>query len=741
MFFIRIAASFISLIILLTPSVSAAYTTNAPATAGPPDPRFGAIETYDAPSAATDLGAGWTRIPFRWAQMQPTGTHEWLAPISDEALALELSQGRQPVGLVITTPNWATDTGIGAGVPYGLRTGHNDPNNLWANFLRELVTTYAGRIDHWIIWNEPDVWDAGHAGYTWGGSVEDFLQLQRVAYLVIKAANPSATVIFSGTSYWWDVAFGRSLYFQQYLDALVKDLSAPGNNYYCDAVALHIYFRPDFVYSITALYHQLMREHGFDKPIWLVETNAAPSLDPQMPVPNAQFAITLDEQAAYIIQAFAMAIAGGATHIGVFKMVDTPTDQVANPEPFGLVRSDGSRRQAFATYRVATTYLAGFQGGQLEQRSDVSIVTIPRASGTTTVLWTRTPSAATVQIPAHTGSAVLVDMWGNRRVISASGGAYTVSLPGAMCTHGPPCIIGGSPYLIVEGQVDAAPPPAQPPGPGGESQAEATGEPQPDDDQESVHSPVTPTPLPEYSVNLRPVEIKGAKDIWHRRALPGYQIELVTGPPFHLYRLNVVNETVTQAQRSLRPMTIDPEELDSITESQPLTPTMTTLYNRRNLTPYTITGLFERVAHYFQDRPSSPACDTQVTVQLDGDWAFPRRIVEGWTDDCRAEGEPSWMSVIAFATLTPTPTKAHTPTATASPMSSPTASLTATPPMPPTATPTLTSSPIPPASQTPQVSGAVSGRSAPLWIVALAGVMVVGAVLLRRNGIKNKRKR
>jgi len=726
----RLITLLAGLAILLTPTLSVAAEHKAPTMTGPPDPRFGAIETYDAPGTAFELGAGWTRIPFLWARMQPNGSHEWLPPISDEDLSREIAQGRQPVGLVITTPGWATDMGIGPGVPYGLHTGHNDPSNLWANFLRTLVTTYAGRIDHWIIWNEPDVWDPAHPGYTWGGSVQDFLQLQRVAYLAIKEANPNAAVIFSGTSYWWDAAYGRDLYFRRYLDALVQDLSAPGNGYYCDAIALHVYFQPDFVYSITALYHQLMREHGFDKPVWIVETNAAPSLDPQMPAPNGQFAITLDEQAAYMIQAFAMGIAGGASRIGVFKMIDTATDLVANPEPFGLVRADGSRRPAFNAYRVATTYMAGFQSGQLEQRSDVSIVTIPRASGTTTALWTRTPSPATVQIPARAGSATLVDMWGNRRVISAAGGVYSVALPGASCTHGPPCIIGGPPYLIVEGIVDAAPPPAQPPAPptsAGDAEHQAGSE------QEGQDPPAilpTPSPMPEYAVNLRPIEMKGARDVWHKRALPGYQIQLVTGPPFHLYRLTVVKDTVTEARRSLKPLTVDLDDLDKVRAGSPLSATMTTLYNRRDLSRHTVEGLFDQVTRYYEARPTAPACNTQVMVRLNGDWAFPRRIVESWDDDCPADGEASWTAVVAFATLTPTPTQVPTLTATAPPTPSSTPTATTRPTR--TATPSL--SPTFRASPTAIPPRANSGSGTSLWMILLAGGAIVGTLLIRRNG-------
>jgi hypothetical protein len=730
-----------ALCIALTNLLASTPSAAAPPSAGPPDRRFGAVETYDASAAATEMGVGWTRIPFLWAQMQPSGTHEWLLPISDEALALEIAQGRQPVGLVITTPGWATDMNIGPGVPYGLYTGHNDPNNLLGNFLRQLITTYAGRIDNWIIWNEPDVWDSTHPGYTWGGSVADFLQLQRVAYATIKEANPGATVIFSGTSYWWDAAYGRDLYFRRYLDALIQDGNALGNNYYCDAVALHVYFQPDFVHSITALYHQLMREHGFDKPVWIVETNAAPSLDPQMPAPNARFAITLEEQAAYVIQAFAMGIAGGATRIGVFKMIDTPTDLAANPEPFGLVRADGSRRPAFNAYRVATTYMAGFQGGQLEQRPEVSIVTISRSGGTTTVLWTRTPSPATVQVPAHAAAATLVDMWGNRQAISASGGVYTLQLPGASCTHSAPCIIGGPPYLVVEGQVDTAPPlPAQPPPPAtaSEGQLETSSEQDTDTAQESVYVPPTPTPTPwpAYSVNLRPIEMKGARDVWNKRALSGYQIQLIAGPPFHLYLLTVVDRKVTEARRSLEPLPINPDDLDRLEESaSPIT--MTTLYNRRGLAPYTVEGLFDRVTRYYEERPT---CDTEVTVQLNGDWAFPRRIVERQADDCQADAAPSELTVVAFATLTPTLRAVGTTAQDEA--ASPTVAASLAPPTVPviaTATSLPTPTGISSHSATPAAPSTSSDGISYTWLLPFAGVVAIGAFLIWRNGKNVKR--
>jgi len=431
---------------------------------GPPDRRFGVIESYDAPAAATALGAGWTRIPFRWAEIQPTGNQEWIPPISDDALAAEIAAGREPVGMLVTTPAWATDLSIGPGVPLGLHLPHTNPDNQWATFVRQAVGRYAGRINTWIIWNEPDVWDPNHPGYTWGGSVEDFLQLLRVAYVTAKETNPNAVILFPGTSYWWDAAYGRDLFFHRFLEALVRDGNAVGNNYYFDAVALHLYFQPENIYDIIGLYHNLMRGYGFDKPIWLVETNAAPSNDPARPVSNPRFQVTLEDQATFIIQTFALAIAAGASRIGVFKLIDTPGDIAANPEPFGLVRADGSRRPAFTAFQVAATYLAGFTRGRLERRDEVAMVVVERQGGRTTVVWSRSPSPQTVVVPAQAASALVVDQWGRRRWVNAQAGGYTLSLAGASCTNPAPCLMGGPPLLVVEGAAPA-PPAAPPPAP------------------------------------------------------------------------------------------------------------------------------------------------------------------------------------------------------------------------------------------------------------------------------------
>lgn len=417
----------------------------------PPDPRFGAVEAYEAPDQATLAGVGWERILFWWYQLQPNGPEDWNDQyFPDEILDRERAQGREVVGLLNNTPHWATDGDPLRGVPRGLYLPHDDPNNLWAAFVRRIVSHYAGRIDHWIIWNEPDVWDEEHVGHTWAGSVEDYYQLLKVAYLAAKEANPNCVIHLTGLTYWWDWVYGRRQYFERFLDVIAQDPTAPEHNHYFDVVTLHIYFKPQTVYEIVSFFRQAMQEHGLDKPLWINETNAPPSHDPSRPVDDPRFVISLDEQASYIIQAFALGLAAGVERIAVYKMIDKPGDVHANPEPYGLVRADGTLRPAFYAYQVVTTYFASARQASLVRRGEIDQVTIDRGERTTTVLWNRSPVTQTIAVQAIAPQAILVNKEGETRTLTVDNGQYVLTLRGALCSDPSGCFIGGSPLLLVE---------------------------------------------------------------------------------------------------------------------------------------------------------------------------------------------------------------------------------------------------------------------------------------------------
>ncbi len=430
---------------------------SAPATQGV-DWRFGVIESYESPADAAALGAAWTRVRFQWADVQAGGPGTWTPTVSDSQINGEINSGRAVIGLLIGVPGWASD---GNGLPNGLWLPHDSPENSWANYVREAVTRYDGRISHWVIWNEPDVCDPSAPGHTWNGSVRDFFQLLRVAYVTAKQVNPNVTIHLGAMTYFWDFTCGQEQYLTRLLREITADPDAAANNYYFDVATAHLYFQPNTIYDVTQAFYGMMGAFGIWKPVWLVETNAPPINDPAWPVPNWTLSVTQDEQAAFIPQALASALAAGAQRIAIYKLKDTAGDVAANPEPFGLVRMDGSRRPAFDTYRIAVRYLAGMTGVSREQWNEVGQIRITQDSKTTTVLFARLPAPQQAQVVATAPTALLADMWGNQRNLVAQDGVFIVDLPGALCTQpiGDYCMIGGTTYYLVQSTSGGPPPP------------------------------------------------------------------------------------------------------------------------------------------------------------------------------------------------------------------------------------------------------------------------------------------
>jgi outer membrane biosynthesis protein TonB len=423
----------------------------------PPDPRFGIIESYESPAAATAAGAAWTRVVFHWATTQADGPDSWAPAVSDEQINREMEAGRLVVGMLIGIPDWARDDNR---LPNGLALPYDDPDNTWANYVRQAVEQYAGRIDHWIIWNEPDIWDENAPGHTWDGTEEEFAQLQRVAYLTAKEANPDATIHLAAMTWFWDAQFDREQYLGRLLDVITADPEAAEHNYYFDALTAHLYFQPALVYDVIQEFHAIVAAHGIPrKPIWLVETNAPPIDDDTWRVPNWTLSVIQNEQAAFIPQAFALALAAGAERIAIYKLKDTETDRAANPEPFGLVRLDGSYRPAYNTFQAATQYLAGANWAVRERWDEVGQVLVNQGDHTTTVIFARLPAEQQAQVPATADSALLVNMWGDVQTITPAGGRFFINLPAAPCTQsiGDYCMIGGMVYYVVQAADPNAP--------------------------------------------------------------------------------------------------------------------------------------------------------------------------------------------------------------------------------------------------------------------------------------------
>lgn len=411
---------------------------------------YGVVEAFWLPEGACEMNVGWERIIFDWSQHQPNGPEDWYTlNVDDRWLAAARDCNREVVAIFKHTPDWATDGTPGPGLPEGLYLPLDDPGNYWARFVRKSAEYYQPRgVSRFIIWNEPDITRDTY-GFEYEGSLDDYFQMLKVAYLALKQGNPDAEILLAGTTYWHDVNEGRRLYTDRLLERIMADPDAAENDYYFNILTLHIYFRTETVYDIVHTMRDVLDKYGLqDKRIWITEMNAGPTDDPLWPVVRPQYQIDLAQQSSYLVQATALALAAGTERIAVYKFYDwnlPPGD-----ETFGLIRADQSRRPAFDTWAMVIRHLNGVESAQLAQTEMLDVVRLLHEDGhQTLVAWSKTAQSAQIQVSGMDGEVTLLDQYGREQNVSPDSGQYTLSLTGARCNNVDKCPIGGQVQLLV----------------------------------------------------------------------------------------------------------------------------------------------------------------------------------------------------------------------------------------------------------------------------------------------------
>jgi hypothetical protein len=460
--------------------------------------RFGISEGFANAGLMAEIGAGWERIMFSWLQIQRSDAQDFSGlgiTVPTDVLQAEAQRGIRLTGLLQFTPEWvAANPADGwAAVPRNLYLPFDHPENYFGQFVSRIAQFYAGLVDEWIIWNEPDQ-RPGDPGVgpssTWAGSDADFAQLMKVGYLAAKRANRNATVVFPAMTYWVDQqdAGKRPQFYQRFLDIVANDPGAAANHAYHDVLALNLYRKPDDIYRIYGVYKDIQKARGLGAtPIWLTETNAMPAYDDDAPCAEqftwSEYTTTMDQQAAYVIQAFALAAATGFSRMEVYKMVD---DNACNQFAlWGLTRDDGSVRPAARSLHTAVANFSGFTQVQFVPLSrdpapwpawpavdwsytpnwQVYQVAFDRPGDQrVTALWNGDSDWLRVGIAKRGNRARALDLWGNEQSLDDSGDSWVTALPGATARRenlGDPDgyhYIGGAPVLIVEEGVNPSAP-------------------------------------------------------------------------------------------------------------------------------------------------------------------------------------------------------------------------------------------------------------------------------------------
>ncbi len=410
--------------------------------------------------------------------------------------------------LALAAPNMATPQGLyepvftdSTDIPGPGKT-INDGNK-WARFVFAAVSRYkpggtiaqqegwpAGvGVTHWELWNEPDLTSF------WDGTIADYARLLKVGYLAARQADANAQIIFGGlANVSQDAEFYRAV-----MDEFVADANAPAYDYYHDIFATHNYHYAKMSWQYVFRASQVMADFGVDKPIWLNESGVPVWDDYPGPVcePDSPYRASMSEQADFIVQSALYAVMGGADMLFFFQLyddcgniggnhawysTDICSDEVIEPggDAFGLFRNPDdptnycytnhpqpeTARPGFDAYRTLTTYFTDVEplwwtrpygstpyNGRQEWLAFYKPATQERVLGMFTRYGTAETAVITTTNAAGTGLLITPD--GVTQTITATNGAFTLTLPAATNQNNldPTDLtykIGGRPYILIE---------------------------------------------------------------------------------------------------------------------------------------------------------------------------------------------------------------------------------------------------------------------------------------------------
>ena len=359
----------IGMLVALAVAITVSGASSAPAIAkkqakhkkvknGPLPSDFFGMVPYTAPSASdaqhmAQAGVKTVRLFSYWELMEPQpGQFNWT--LSDAVIQNLASAGLTPAIQFADSPSWISPV-IEKPPIYS-----TSQIAAWQQFLTNFVHRYGAHGSFWAahpnlpyhpvasyeIWNEPNL------RLMWGGTPNpaDYLRLLKVSTPVIKAADPSAKVIFGGL-----YPFPMPQYGVKALKFLNSFFRQKGAARWFDALSLHPYsYTPRYLVPTLRLFRKNLNKHrAGKKPIWITELGWATSGHDWAISP---FKATEAQQAQYLTQSFNKLIKARGElrlqRVFWFEWQDQPDPDGSWFLKMGLLRADGSPKPAYSAYQA-----------------------------------------------------------------------------------------------------------------------------------------------------------------------------------------------------------------------------------------------------------------------------------------------------------------------------------------------------------------------------------------------------
>lgn len=357
-------------------------------------------------------------LGVKWLRMHPPHGTKWFIVqkekgdfrFYDEPIVAAQEKGFMILGLLADTPRWASSAPpdqrserVGSFRSYPPRRISD-----WRNYVYETTKHYAGVIDHWEVWNEPDIdfLKINRIGGAYHTKSQAYSHLLQVAHEAARQGNPGSTIVGGCASHAPPTKWVRKIFRE-------------GAYQHMDVLSFHRYTdgRPaDVLPTPTGRYvselKDLMRRYGDGrvKPIWESESGL---MHPRTSYANItevshKYTIPAEDGPSYLVRNYIHLLAHGVAKWFYYHMF--VNHRIDRREGSGFFEWDGSPRPLAIAYSV----LAGIlEGASFENRLNMP----PGIEGyrfrdenrRISIVWNKRPSTAPTEVLLEIESVEKVD--------------------------------------------------------------------------------------------------------------------------------------------------------------------------------------------------------------------------------------------------------------------------------------------------------------------------------------------
>jgi hypothetical protein len=298
-------------------------------------------------------GVKWSREELSWANIEPNAKGQFNWGPYDSRLAYDTNNGINVVGMLLTTPRWASSNPNAPDYFWYEPRNYND----YYDFVRAAVNRWKNQIHVWEIWNEPN-----HTA-TWNcvnncNRAGDYAIMLHGAAVAIKSVDPNARVLIGGL-YIHDTTNEGMAFLNQVV-------SASGGAINFDGLSIHTYMpdrvpesmRPDsvvqnFQYRLNMANDWINAHGGQPAEIWITE-------DGRSTCTGCPYPWTEDQQASMLARMYGIAAASPrVVQFDWFQFEDKFNNPADLYGGMSIVRDNYSPKPGYNAYKTAAAQLDG----------------------------------------------------------------------------------------------------------------------------------------------------------------------------------------------------------------------------------------------------------------------------------------------------------------------------------------------------------------------------------------------